>query len=96
LIGYAVAILGTIGGIIVLVNAPAAPSDVALQFGNDLSAQIRSANRMIYLVAGCAQIVGGITTGIFLYVVAGIGDAVLDSWVTRHRDDKTALSDDAT
>jgi hypothetical protein len=48
------------------------------------------------LVIGCSQILAGITTGLFLYVVAGIGDAVLDSWLARHRDDEPVVSGDAT
>jgi hypothetical protein len=91
-IAFAVAIAGIVGGIVVLTNSPNAPSDIAVQFGNDLPTQIQSANRMIYLVVGWAQIIGAITTGIFLYVVAGIGDAVLDLWAARHNSDKPVSS----
>ena len=94
-IAFAFAIVGIIGGIIVLTNSPNAPSDIAVRFGNDLPTQIQSANRMIYLVVGWAQIIGGITTGIFLYVVAGIGDAVLDLWAARHNGDEPVSSQTA-
>jgi hypothetical protein len=81
IIAFAVAIIGMIAGIIILTNAPNAPSDIAVRFRtDDLPTQIQSANRMLYLVVGWAQIMGGVTTGVFLYVVAGIGDAVLDLW----------------
>ena len=88
-IGFLAAIAGIAGGIWVLANSPPAPSDIAVRYGNDLPTQIQSANRMVYLVVGWSQIVGGITTGIFLYVVAGIGDAVLDLWAARRADYET-------
>jgi hypothetical protein len=81
IIAFAVAIIGVIAGIIILTNAPSAPSDIAVRFrSDDLPTQIQSANRMLYSAVGWAQIIGGITTGVFLYVVAGIGDTVLDLW----------------
>ena len=94
-IAFAFAIVGILGGIIVLTNSPNAPSETVVRFGNDLLTQIQSANRMIYLVVGWAQIIGGITTGIFLYVVAGIGDAVLDLWAAQRRGDEPISSQTA-
>lgn len=45
---------------------------------------------MLYLAIGGAEIVSGVTTGTFLYVVAGIGDAVLDLW-TAQQNGKAAV-----
>ncbi|HUS11035.1 MAG TPA: hypothetical protein VMZ30_11255 [Pyrinomonadaceae bacterium] len=72
----AIGLIGVIAGIIVLANSPDAPSE----YSRDVLSQIQHTNRMFYLVLGWSQIVGGITTGVFLYVVAGIGEAVLDLW----------------
>lgn len=75
-VGLAIGIIGVIAGIVVLFNSPEAPSE----YSRDALSQIQNANRMVYLVVGWSQIVAGITAGVFLYVVAGIGDAVLDLW----------------
>jgi hypothetical protein len=75
-LGFAIGIIGLIGGFIVLFNSPDAPSE----YSTDALSKIQSANRVVYMVLGWSQIVAGITTGVFLYVVAGIGEAVLDLW----------------
>jgi uncharacterized membrane protein len=95
ILAFGIAIVGVIAGIVVLANSPTAPSDIAVRFGsNDLPTQIQSANRMLYLAVGWGQIIAGITTGVFLYVVAGIGDAVLDLW-TAQQSEKQRVSSKA-
>ena len=72
-VGWAVAIISVIAGIVVLVNTPE-------------SGYTRDATglRTIYLAIGWSQIIGGIITGVFLNIVAGIGRAVLDLWRAQH------------
>jgi hypothetical protein len=50
---------------------------------------------MLYLAIGGAEIVSGVTTGVFLYVVAGIGDAVLDLWTAQQNGKEAAPIKDA-
>jgi uncharacterized membrane protein YvbJ len=66
--GIVFAIIGVISGVVILANAPSQNDDIAALF------------RTIHFAVGFAQIIGGITTGVLLYVVAGIGKAVLDLW----------------
>ena len=75
-VGIGIALIGIIAGIVVLVNTPDAPSDYA----TDALAQIQRTNRMVYFVLGWSQIVGGLVTGLLLYVVGGIGQVVVDLW----------------
>jgi hypothetical protein len=75
-VGIGIALVGIIAGVIVLVNAPDAPNGYA----NDTLTEIQRTNRMTYLVLGWSQIIGGLVTGLLLYVVGGIGQVVLDLW----------------
>ena len=59
-----------LGGIFVIANSPA-----SLYYTTDVTGL-----RIIYLAIGCSLIVEGIITVVFLNVVAGIGNAVLDIW----------------
>lgn len=87
-VGIAIALIGIIAGLLVLVNAPDAPSD----YVKDALTEIQRTNRMVYFVVGWSQIVGGLVTGLLLHVVGGIGQAVLDLWKYQQesprRDDK--------
>ena len=74
-IGWAIAILGVISGIIVLVNAPKAPL-----YSNQFEAQIMQMARLAYLSVGLGQIIGSIVTGTLFNVIASIGNTVLDIW----------------
>ena len=78
-LGIAVALIGVIAGAVVLSNSPEAPS----AFRTDTLTQIERANRMVYLVLGWSQILGGIVTGLLLHVVGGIGQVVVDLWNTQ-------------
>jgi hypothetical protein len=78
-LGIAVGILGVIAGSVVLFNSPEAPS----AYRTDALTQIERANRMTYLVLGWSQIVGGLVTGLLLYVVGGIGQVVVELWNDR-------------
>jgi hypothetical protein len=79
-VGIGAGLIGIIAGIIVLVNAPDAPSDSA----TDALTQIQRTNHMVYIVLGWSQIVGGLVTGLLLFVVGGIGQAVVDLWNDRN------------
>jgi hypothetical protein len=80
-IGWAIAIIGVISGIKILVDAPEAPSDFDIRFyGDKLPVKIEQMVRLSYLSLGLGQIIGGIVTGTLLHVIAGIGDTVLDIW----------------
>jgi len=76
------ALIGVIAGIVVLVNAPDAPSDYA----KDALTEIQRTNRMVYFVLGWSQTIGGLVAGLLLYVVGGIGQAVLDLWKGQQAD----------
>lgn len=78
-LGIAVALIGVIAGAVVLSNSPEAPS----AFKTDALTQIERANRMVYLVLGWSQIVGGLVLGLLLFVVGGIGQVVVDLWNDR-------------
>lgn len=78
-LGIAVSIVGVIAGAVVLFNSPKAPST----YSTDALSDIQRANRMTYLVLGWSQIVGGLVTGLLLYVVGGIGQMVVDLWNDR-------------
>jgi hypothetical protein len=80
-VGIGIALIGIIAGIVVLINAPDTPSDYA----KDALTDIQRTNRMVYLVLGWSQIVGGLVTGLLLYVVGGIGQAVLDLWKAQQK-----------
>ncbi len=73
-VGWAVAVISVIAGIVTLMNTPE-------------SGYLRDTTglRTIYLAIGWSQIIGGIITGVFLNVVADIGRAVLDLWKAQHR-----------
>jgi hypothetical protein len=75
-----VGIIGVIAGAIVLSNSPEAPS----AYATDALTDIARANRMIYLVLGWSQIIGGLVTGLLLFVVGGIGQVVVDLWNDRN------------
>lgn len=79
-LGIAVGILGVIAGAIVLSNSPEAPS----AYRTDALTDIARTNRMTYLVLGWSQIIGGLVTGLLLYVVGGIGQVVVDLWNEQH------------
>lgn len=74
-VGFAMALIGVVAGGVILMDAPAErPTPLYGAVSGD------SPFRMVYLVIGWAYIVGGLTTGLLFYVVAGIGDAVRDVW----------------
>ena len=79
-VGMLVGLVGVIAGAIVLSNSPEAPS----AFRTDALTEIARANRMTYLVLGWSQIIGGLVTGLLLYVVGGIGQVVVDLWNEQH------------
>jgi hypothetical protein len=79
-LGMAVGIVGVIAGAIVLSNSPEAPS----AYRTDALTEIARANRMMYLVLGWSQIIGGLVTGLLLFVVGGIGQMVVDLWNDRN------------
>lgn len=79
-LGMAVGIVGVFAGIIVLSNSPEAPS----AYRTDALTEIARANRMTYLVLGWSQIIGGLVTGLLLFVVGGIGQVVVDLWNDRN------------
>ena len=79
-LGIAVALIGVIAGSVVLSNSPKAPS----AYLTDPLSDVARANRMVYLVVGWSQIVGGLVTGLLLYVVGGIGQVVVDLWNDRN------------
>ena len=79
-LGIAVGIVGVIAGAVVLFNSPKAPS----AYSTDPLSDIQRANRVTYLVLGWSQIIGGLVTGLLLYVVGGIGQVVVDLWNDRH------------
>ena len=83
LAGIALALFGIMEGIMILSNAPATPASTVPLYGDPLPTQIQSATRTVYLVLGWAQIIGGVTGGVLLYTVAGIGEAVRDLWVAQ-------------
>jgi hypothetical protein len=76
-----IGIVGVFAGGVILANSPEAPS----AFRTDALTEIARANRMTYLVLGWSQIVGGIVTGLLLYVVGGIGQMVVDLWKLNQR-----------
>jgi hypothetical protein len=78
--GIAAAVIGLIAGLLVLMDAPAAPGRT-LPYGDAPQNPIRT----LYLVFGWAQIIGGLTAGALLYAVAGIGDAVRDLWKAQRK-----------
>lgn len=79
-LGIAVGIVGVIAGAVVLFNSPEAPS----AYSTNPLTEIARANRMVYLVLGWSQIVGGLVTGLLLYVVGGIGQIVVDLWEAQN------------
>lgn len=78
-LGMLVGIIGVIAGGIVLSNSPEAPS----AYRTDALTDIARANRMTYLVLGWSQIIGGLVTGLLLYVIGGIGQVVVELWNDR-------------
>ena len=79
-LGMAVGIVSVIAGIIVLSSSPEAPS----AYRTDALTEIARTNRMTYLVLGWSQIIGGLVTGLLLYVVGGIGQVVVALWHDRN------------
>lgn len=82
-LGMVVGIVGVIAGAVVLANSPEAPS----AYRTDALTDIVRANRMTHLVLGWSQIVGGLVTGLLLYVVGGIGQVVVELWDDRKSPD---------
>jgi hypothetical protein len=80
-IGLVIGLIGLIGGIVVLYNAPSAPSSYA----SDKLSDIQGTNRVMYLALGWSQIISGTITGLLLYIVGRIGEAVLDIWKAQHQ-----------
>jgi|GEM_PF-2164018 len=78
-LGIAVGIIGAFAGTVVLFNSPEAPS----AYSTDPLSDIQRVNRMTYLVLGWSQIVGGLVSGLLLYVVGGIGQVVVELWDDR-------------
>lgn len=79
-LGILVGIVGVFAGAVVLFNSPEAPS----AYSTTPLSDIARANRMTYLVLGWSQIIGGLVTGLLLFVVGGIGQIVVDLWNDRN------------
>jgi hypothetical protein len=79
-LGIAIGIVGVFAGGFILANSPEAPS----AYSTNPLTEIARANRMVYLVLGWSQIVGGLVIGLLLYVVGGIGQVVVDLWNDRN------------
>lgn len=84
ILGVAVGVVGVIAGLMVLANAPPAPSaPVVPLYGDTMPTRIQSATRTLYLAIGWGQIIGGIGVGTLLYTVAGIADTVREMWAAQ-------------
>ena len=81
---WLVMIVGVIGGLITLLNAPKAPEEFERFLPTTaLLYDIKSVNRIVYVALGWSQIIGSVITGSLLLMVANIGKATLDLWIAH-------------
>lgn len=73
-VGVVLGIVGVIAGFVTIANAP--------EYAYSTEARALKTAAWIW---GISEIVGGVLTGFVFYVIAGIGQAVIDIWINQNK-----------